>query len=54
MSIVNWDKDGHFLCPHCKKKVLIAMQNTEGYGTNVYIYDKKGNTLEIKWVVGWG
>lgn len=43
MSIVYFDQDKKFMCPcGCKKKFVLSIQQTEGYGWNAYVtYRKK-------------
>lgn len=51
MSIVNWEREGKFKCPHCKKHIHISEQDSEGYGQNVFIHKgrSKSDFIDIKW-----
>ena len=49
MSIVYWDREGHFKCPHCGKKIKVSEQESEGYGQNFFIHGKKGDFVDVKW-----
>jgi len=37
MSMVYWDFDKWFKCPHCNKPIRMSMQESEGYGFGAWI-----------------
>ena len=44
MSIINWETEDVYECPKCKKKLILSVQDSEGYGINAFLED--GDTFE--------